>query len=180
MERHPFKVVVPRDCATPHWQTFPFHSSLRRMQLGLASARLMPGMLLARGVCRMLMDCGFSPLTEVPTRCGRRMDVCALGPAGEIWCVEVKSSRADFMSDGKWPAYLDWCDRLYFAVPEGFPDELLPSEHGLIRADGWGAEVLRHGEENRLASARRKAVTLRFARLAADRVTRAALPLPGA
>ena len=141
---------------------------------------LQPGILIARGVCRMLLDLGFSPLTEVPTRSGRRMDVCALGPAGEIWCVEVKSCRADFQSDGKWPDYLGWCDRLYFAVPDGFPDELLPAEHGLIRADAWGAAVLRHAVEARLVPARRKAVTLRFARLAAERIARAALPPTGA
>ena len=139
-----------------------------------------PGILIARGVCRMLLDAGFSPLVEVPTRSGRRMDVCALGPAGEIWCVEVKSCRADFQADGKWQDYLDWCDRLYFAVPDGFPDELLPAEHGLIRADGWGGEVLRHGIEARLPPARRRAVTLRFARLAAERIARAALPPAGA
>lgn len=139
-----------------------------------------PGILIARGVCRMLLDAGFSPLVEVPTRSGRRMDVCALGPAGEVWCVEVKSCRADFMADGKWPDYLGWCDRLYFAVPDGFPDELLPAEHGLIRADGWGGKVLRHAVEAKLPPARRKAVTLRFARLAADRIARGALPPSGA
>jgi hypothetical protein len=144
-----------------------------------STATLQPGVLIARGVCRMLVDRGFSPLTEVPTRSGRRMDVLGLGPKGELWCVEVKSCRADFQSDGKWPDYLDWCDRLYFAVPEGFPDELLPAEHGLIRADAWGAAVLRHGVEARLAPARRKAVTLRFARLAAERIARAALPSVG-
>lgn len=146
----------------------------------LESPSVLPGVLLARGVCRMLLDAGYSPMTEVPTRSGRRMDVCALGPKGEVWCVEVKSSRADFVSDAKWPDYLDWCDRLFFAVPDGFPDELLPAEHGLIRADRWGAEVLRHGTEARLPGARRKAVTLRFARLAAERIARGALPCPGA
>ena len=146
----------------------------------MAILDIAPGIVIARGVCRMLLDSGFSPLVEVPTRSGRRMDVCALGPAGEVWCVEVKSCRADFMADGKWPDYLDWCDRLYFAVPDGFPDELLPAEHGLIRADGWGGEVLRHGLEAKLPPARRKAVTLRFARLAAERVSRGTLPPSGA
>lgn len=146
----------------------------------MAVAEHIPGFVIARGVCRMLLDCGFSPLVEVPTHSGRRMDVCALGPAGEIWCVEVKSCRADFVSDGKWPDYLEWCDRFYFAVPDGFPDELLPCEQGLIRADGWGGEVLRHGAETRLPPARRKSVTLQFARLAADRIARSALPPPGA
>ena len=147
------------------------------MQITLDPADVLPGVLLARGVCRMLLDAGFSPLTEVPTRSGPAHGRLRTGPAGEIWCVEVKSCRADFMSDSKWPDYLDWCDRVYFAVPEGFPDELLPPEHGLIRADRWGAEVLRHGTEAKLAPARRKAVTLRFARLAADRIARTALPL---
>lgn len=134
--------------------------------------REQPGARLARGVCRMLMDEGFSVLTEFPVRTGRRLDVLALGPKGELWCVEVKSSRADFQSDRKWPEYLEWCDRLYFAVPPEFPEDLLPPRHGLIRTDEWDAEILRHGEEAPLVAARRKAVTLRFARLAADRLAR--------
>lgn len=132
-----------------------------------------PGFRLARGVCRMLLDEGFSVLTEFPTRSGRRMDICALGQAGEIWCIEVKSSRTDFQSDHKWQDYLDWCDRLFFAVPPGFPEELLPLEHGLIRTDEYDAEIIRHTQDDKLAAARRKAVTLRFARLAADRLARA-------
>ena len=131
-----------------------------------------PGFRLARGVCRMLLDEGFSVLTEFPTRSGRRMDICALGQAGEIWCIEVKSSRADFQTDRKWQDYLDWCDRLFFAVPPGFPEELLPLEHGLIRTDEYDAEIIRHTQDDKLAAARRKAVTLRFARLAADRLAR--------
>lgn len=137
-----------------------------------------PGVTLARGVCRMLAQRGFASLTEFPTRDGLRMDVCALGPKGEIWCIEVKSSRADFQSDRKWTGYLDWCDRFFFAVPESFPEELLPPEHGLIRADAWGGDVLRWGAEEKLAAARRKAVTLQFARNAAQRVQTAADPRP--
>jgi hypothetical protein len=137
-----------------------------------------PGIRLARGVCRMLLDEGFSVLTEFPVKTGRRLDVLALGPKGEFWCVEVKSSRADFQSDRKWPDYLDWCDRLYFAVPPGFPEDLLPVEHGLIRTDEWDAAILRHGAEAPLAAARRKAVMLRFARLAADRLARGGVAEP--
>ncbi len=131
-----------------------------------------PGIRLARGVCRMLLDEGFSVLTEFPTKGGRRMDVLALGQGGELWCDEVKSSRADFQSDRKWHEYLDWCDRLYFAVPSGFPEELLRLEHGLIRTDEYDAEIIRQTTDDKLAAARRKAVTLRFARLAADRLMR--------
>ncbi len=131
-----------------------------------------PGERLARGVGRMLIDCGFMPLQEFPTKSGRRMDICALGPGGEIWCVEVKSSRADYQSDSKWQEYLDWCDRLFFAVPDGFPEEILPHDHGLIRTDEYDAAIIRPAPEAKLAAARRKAVTLRFARLAAERLAR--------
>jgi hypothetical protein len=139
---------------------------------------LAPGVILARGVCRMLGQHGFASLTEFSTRDGLRMDVCALGPKGEVWCVEVKSSRADFMSDRKWEGYLGWCDRFFFAVPDSFPDELLPDGHGMIRADAYGAEILRWGPEEKLAGARRKMMTLQFARNAALRVQALADPRP--
>jgi hypothetical protein len=126
----------------------------------------------------MLAQRGFASLTEFTTRDGLRMDVLALGPKGEIWCVEVKSSRADFLGDRKWEGYLGWCDRFFFAVPESFPDELLPFEHGLIRADAYGADILRWGAEAKVAAARRKAVTLAFARNAAQRVQGLTDPLP--
>ena len=135
-----------------------------------------PGVKLARGVCRMLSEMDYGTLTEFPTRSGRRMDVCALGPKGQIWCIEVKSSKADFQSDTKWHHYLEWCDRLYFAVPEGFPEELLPLEHGLIRTDEWGAEIIRDTMDEMLPAARRKAITLRYARLASERLNRALAP----
>ena len=136
------------------------------------TTEIKPGILLARGVCRELLARGLTPLTEFPTKAGQRMDVCALDPSGEIWCVEVKSSRADFTSDRKWQGYLEWCDRFLFAVPEGFPDEILPFDHGLMRADAYGAEIIRPASEVRLSAARRKAITLRFARLAAERIFR--------
>ena len=131
-----------------------------------------PGIRLARGVCRMLRDEGFATLTEFPTKSGRRMDVLALGTDGALWCVEVKSSRADFQADHKWHDYLEWCDRLFFAVPVGFPDEVLPYDRGLIRTDAYDAEILRTPREEKLSAPRRKAVTLRFARLAAERLAR--------
>lgn len=129
-----------------------------------------PGVVLARGVCRGLISLGLAPLTEFSTKAGLRMDVCALAADGEIWCVEVKSSRADFTSDRKWQGYGDWCDRFFFAVDENFPDDILPPEPGLIRADAYGAEIIRPAPLDKLAPARRKAVTLAFARVATMRV----------
>ena len=128
-----------------------------------------PGQLLARGVCRHLRAHDFVSVEElVPTR-GLRVDVMALGPKSEIWVIECKSSRADFMADGKWQGYLEWCDRFFWAVDEDFPTDLLPAETGLIVADAYDAEILRMGPETKLAGARRKAVVQKFARHAALR-----------
>lgn len=139
-----------------------------------------PGVLLARGVCRHLIDLGFAPVTEFAPVRGLRADVFALGPKGEVWIVECKSGPADFRSDRKWQGYLDWCDRFFFAVDEAFPEGLLPEDQGLMRADPWGAEILREGPEARLAAARRKALTLRAARLSAMRLRGALDPGPAA
>jgi hypothetical protein len=127
---------------------------------------------LARGVCRALAERGFAVLVEVSLANGRRADVLALGREGELAIVEIKGSVADFRGDRKWPEYRHFCDRLYFAVPDGFPAELIPEECGLIRADPFGAAVLREAPRAPLAPARRRAVTLRFAALAAERLRR--------
>jgi hypothetical protein len=133
---------------------------------------LLPGQRLARGVCRHLAARDFMPLPEVVPERGRRVDVMALGPRGEIWVVECKSSRADFLSDAKWQGYLDWCDRYFWAVDAAFPADLLPEGTGLIIADDYDAEILRMGPETRLAPARRAALIRRFARDAARRLQR--------
>src|SRR3546814_6957984 len=51
---------------------------------------------------------------------GRRADVVALGPDGGVTLVEIKVSIADLRGDLKWPEYLDYCDRYFWAVPAGF------------------------------------------------------------
>lgn len=131
---------------------------------------LSPGQLLARGVCRCLMDHGFACLPEVVPRPGLRVDVMALGRKGEIWVVECKSSRADFTSDRKWQGYLDYADRFFWAVDTDFPAEILPEGTGLILADRFGAEILRMAPETKLAAPRRKLVLQGFARTAALRL----------
>ncbi|MFD1913839.1 MmcB family DNA repair protein [Halodurantibacterium flavum] len=134
------------------------------------------GQLLARGVCRHLLSHDFMGLTEVTLASGLRVDVMALGPKGEIWVVECKSGRADFVSDRKWQGYLDWCDRYFWAVDADFPAELLPDDTGLILADSYDAEIARMAPETRLAPARRRAVTQLFARLSARRLLAARDP----
>lgn len=136
------------------------------------------GQLLARGVCRHLAALGFSCIEEfVPAR-GLRVDVLALGPKGELWVIECKSSRADFQSDKKWQGYLEWCDRYFWAVDTDFPVDLLPDDTGLLIADGYDAELIRMAPEEKLAAARRKVVIQKFATHAARRLQ--ALRDPGA
>ncbi len=137
---------------------------------GSDNANLGPA--LARGVCRALMDRGAGTLTEFTLRSGRRADVIAVDRDGRFTIVEVKTSPADFRSDGKWPEYLDFCDHFYFAVPESFPHELLPPEHGVMVADAYAAQILRPSAERSMNGARRRALILRFARAAAQRLTR--------
>ena len=131
---------------------------------------MQPGQLLARGVGRHLRRHGFVSVEEfVPTR-GLRVDVMGLGPKGELWVIECKSSRADYQSDSKWQGYLKWCDRYFWAVDLDFPSELLPAETGLIVADAYDAEIVRMPAESKLAPARRKVLIQKFATHAARRL----------
>jgi hypothetical protein len=132
--------------------------------------------LLARGVCRVLDQLGYASLVEFPLANGRRTDVLALGRRGDLIAVEVKSSVADFRADQKWPTYREFADRLYFAVANGFPIALIPENCGVMVADAFGGSVLREGQTTTLTAGRRRAVTLRFARIAAARLRRSLDP----
>lgn len=122
-----------------------------------------------RGVVRLCMNMGFCPLLEFKLANGRRADVAALDRKGKLTIIEVKSCKEDFEVDHKWQDYLEYCDEFFFAVAEDFPMALLPEETGLIIADGFGGAVVRPAIADPLAAARRKAVTLRFARQSALR-----------
>ena len=122
-----------------------------------------------RGAARLLTALGYAPLAEVTLPNGRRADLMALGPKGELFIVEVKSGLEDFRTDQKWHEYGPYCDAFAFAVAPEFPREVLPPEPGLIVADGFGGAVLREAEQVPLAGARRKALTIAFGRLAALR-----------
>ena len=125
-----------------------------------------------RGVGRLFGDLGCGVLTEFTLKIGRRADLVALDAKGVIHLVEVKVTVADFRGDDKWTDYVAFCDRFYFAVPPTFPREILPAAEacGIIVADGYGGEVLRPAPVRGLAAARRKAVTLSFARQASQRL----------
>ena len=131
---------------------------------------LQPGQLLQRGVSRHLASHGFACVEELVPARGLRVDVMALGPKGEIWVVECKSSRVDYTSDSKWQGYLEWADRFFFAVDEDFPTELLPEDQELIIGDAYQAEIVCMAPEAKLAAARRKVMVQKFATTAARRL----------
>ena len=130
----------------------------------------------ARGVCRTLAEMGYATLTEMRLGSGRRADVIGLNRRGGFAIVEIKTSAADLRADRKWPEYGRFCDRFYFAVPAGFSQPLLPKDAGIIVADRYGGAVVRRAPPTPMNAATRRAQTLRFARIAAARLRRAADP----
>jgi hypothetical protein len=151
-----------------------FHERMENMDLGFAEpadcgARPDVTLALTRGVARLFGDLGLAPLAEFRLPNGRRADMAGLDPKGRLIFAEIKSCQADFDADCKWTDYLGFCDEFYFAVARDFPLELLPAGEGLIIADAYGAAVLRASPERPMAAARRKSITVRFARQAAAR-----------
>ncbi len=113
---------------------------------------------------------GFSILTEFTLASARRADVIGVRHDGVIWIVEIKSSLEDFRADQKWPEYRDFCDRFYFAIPQSMDALIIPEDAGLVVADAYGAEIMRETLDHPLHASRRKALTLSFGRLAAQRL----------
>ncbi len=127
---------------------------------------------IARGTMRLLRSLRFSSLSEVSVKHGRRADIMAMGEDGTILIIEIKSSLNDFRVDQKWPDYRAACDRLYFAILDPSLELIMPQEAGLILADAYGAYVIREAPEHRISPATRKAMSIRFARTAAERLHR--------
>ncbi|MBY8824710.1 MmcB family DNA repair protein [Sphingomonas colocasiae] len=130
----------------------------------------------ARGVARLFLAHDMVALVEVPLGNGRRADIMALDAAGRLTIVEIKVARGDLLGDMKWPDYLDYCDRFFWAVPPGFDaspldgEFFMPDRTGVIVADRYDGAIIREARSAPLAGARRKAETLRFARRAAGRL----------
>ncbi len=131
---------------------------------------------ITRGVCRHFRARRYSPLTEFKLSTGRRADVAGLNKAGRFVIAEVKSSVRDFQADRKWPEYVPFCDRFYFAVANGFPVDLIPGECGILIADPYDAAILREAPLLKMNGARRRSQILRFAKTAADRLHRISDP----
>ena len=124
-----------------------------------------------RGVMRLLRETyDMACYAEVTLRSGRRADVLGVGPKGEIWIVEIKSSLIDFQVDKKWHEYREFSDRFFFAKPPELDADIFPVTEGLIVADGHDGAILRDSPDTPMAPARRKALMLKLARLGADRI----------
>lgn len=136
----------------------------------------------ARGISRLFLRNQIMVQSEATLRNHRRADLMGINDKGEIIIVEIKCSRADLLGDQKWPEYLDYCDRFFWAVPAGFdyaPIEgasFLPERTGLIVADAYDAQIIRPAALAPLAAARRKVEVQRLARLAMRRLMSIADP----
>ena len=134
--------------------------------------------MLTRGVSRLFADMGFGTLTEFRLPNGRRVDIIALSSDGIFSIIEVKSSVQDFRGDSKWPNYLPYCNRFYFAVEECFPLDALPGDCGIIIADKFTANIEREPAERSIKGARRQLQIKRFALIASERLQRIIDPRP--
>ena len=129
----------------------------------------------ARGVMRLFARNDIWCLSEMPLRNGRRADLKGVDAKGQIVIVEIKVARADLLGDGKWPDYLDFCDRFFWALPPGLDrgpldsDDYRPDCCGVIVADSYDAEILRPAPLQPIAAARRKKELERLARAALRR-----------
>lgn len=132
---------------------------------------------LARGIMRLFARNDIWCACEVSLANGRRADLVGIDAKGQIIIVEIKVARGDLVGDAKWPDYLDFCDRFFWAVPPEFDrgplerEGFSPERCGVIVADGYDGEIVRHAPLNPLAAARRKTLTARLARLAMRRHT---------
>ncbi len=130
----------------------------------------------ARGLGRLFHRQALTCMMEVPLPNGRRADMVALDARGIITIVEIKVARADLLNDAKWPDYLPWCDRFFWALSPLLDPELIagppwqPERCGLIVADRYDAAVVRDAAVHPLAPARRKSEVLRLGRLAMRRM----------
>lgn len=118
----------------------------------------------------------------MPLRNGRRADLMGVDAKGQVVIVEIKVAMADLLGDGKWPDYLEFCDRFFWGLAPGLDSACLedaaylPDRCGLIVADGYDAEIVRPAPLLGLAAARRKVELERLARTALRRAVNASDP----
>ncbi len=131
----------------------------------------------ARGIMRLFARNDIWCLGEVALKNGRRADLMGIDAKGLVVIVEIKVARGDLLGDGKWPDYLDYCDRFFWGMPPALDRAPLqteayqPDRCGVIVADAYDGEILRHAPLEPLAAARRKVQIEMLARVAMRRHT---------
>jgi hypothetical protein len=128
-------------------------------------------LMVRRGTLRLLASLDLFALPEVTLATGRRADLAAVARNGEIWIIEIKSSKEDLRADVKWPEYRAFCDRFFFATLPDVDETLFPQDTGFIVADAHGGALLREAPPHPLQAATRKALLTRLSRLGAARLT---------
>ena len=68
----------------------------------------------------------------------RRADVIAVNMKREVIICEVKSGWQDFAADHKWESYLDFCNKMYFAVTHSFWESHGPKIRERLIGSGCG------------------------------------------
>src|SRR5262249_493319 len=95
-------------------------------------------------VCeRLFRSHGLTTKREMMMPNGSRLDLAGFGRTGNIAGVEIKHDVRDFNRDVKWPTYLPFCKVFYFAVPQGFPRDIIPEKLGLILCTRDRAHIVR-------------------------------------
>ena len=125
-----------------------------------------------QAVMRFYTEGGYACLPEFTLKTNRRPDITCLHKDGTIIMIEVKSSVTDFKTDKKWHEYAEWADKLYFAVGDDFPTDILPDAQqcGIIITDGFDCHMMREAPVHKLAAARRHHLIRRLARTAMHRL----------
>ncbi len=131
----------------------------------------------ARGIMRLFARNDIWCLGEVALKNGRRADLMGVDAKGLVVIVEIKVARGDLLGDSKWPDYLDYCDRFFWGLSPALDrgpletEAYQPSRCGVIVADAYDGEIVRHAPLEPLAPARRKVQVERLARIAMRRHT---------
>lgn len=108
---------------------------------------------------------GFSCSVEQGVLRGGRLraDVIAMNLRGELIITEIKSCRADFVSDLKWEQYLPYCDKLYMCWPKDFGIQL-PKHVGLLLPNTRGhLSVVKNATATSMVGKVRKELIIRMA-----------------
>jgi len=99
---------------------------------------------MADAVCFLLFKWALKPMREYVLPNGRRLDVACICKTGRLLGVEIKVDRGDFNRDLKWADAMSQCFLFYFAVPAGFPVDIIHPGIRVITVDGDRAFISRH------------------------------------